>query len=787
MGSRDFGFLSLRPPLVAYQANGLPVPPNNVLTTSNTGAASFASTITISTINANIANTNTTNSNSISSNVIDANTISATYVDVTILSTTTHYTSTISTTTLDTGYLQANQVLINSTLKVEGNSEFEPLNPSTLGGFKIQLNGTGGTDAAGSNLFIYRYPGTDNTYLNNTGGGSIILGTANAYVSTLQINSNGNVNVNGNLTVSDRISTNTIITQYLSTFSTINLMNGNAVPLELTWNTSTLFIDGHPVATDGTVSTVSSVFWQDNGGFGNIVNKNVGVGATKYLVGVGTPNGVAINATLDVQYAGGSNPGNVLNVSTSNGKNLTFDSNGVLLTNGAVYMNDILQISTIGENGALQFVTQSGNTYIESGNNFSSGSGNKLYFTNIDNVLSTMVLDTNAQRVGINTDNPVEVLDVNGNIHTSGYLSTNIINMTNGSINFSSVINIDSNSAGINTGIINIGTAYNPTITLGSAGSTKTHTINGTTDVNGDINIINDINNTDSNSINFFKSISSLSTVNNTELGYLYFNGTDINSVTKSSALIYARQDGNAGNGYVPGKLSFHTSGNAVNPGSGIPLRMIINSQGNVGINTSTPQTTLDVKGDITLSDTLYISSTNGNTSGSITVMNGGPLELANTAGDIIIHSQTGVTQFNSASGSNYGQIQVADPSGTVSLTGTNINLTPSSGLVSTIGSLSITNNLNVTGTAISRVAVSTINSNPSDWSNFYGKYCFVTLIGTPLNIGGSADDGTILVFRNVTSDNSPITVNGNTILAGKTLSFVYTTTSGISAGWYSL
>jgi hypothetical protein len=102
-------------------------------------------------------------------------------------------------------------------------------------------------------------------------------------------------------------------------------------------------------------------------------------------------------------------------------------------------------------------------------------------------------------------------------------------------------------------------------------------------------------------------------------------------------------------------------------------------------------------------------------------------------------------------------------------------------------GNMDIPGNLTVTGSAISRVAVSTINSNPSVWSNFYGKYCFVTLIGTPLNIGGSADDGTIIVFRNVTSDNSPITINSNTVLAGKTLSFVYTTTSGISAGWYSL
>jgi hypothetical protein len=58
MTSRDFGFLSLRN-TIAYQPNGLPVPPNQVLITSTNGAAVFSNSINISTINVSTLNTNT--------------------------------------------------------------------------------------------------------------------------------------------------------------------------------------------------------------------------------------------------------------------------------------------------------------------------------------------------------------------------------------------------------------------------------------------------------------------------------------------------------------------------------------------------------------------------------------------------------------------------------------------------------------------------------------------------------------------------------------------------------
>jgi hypothetical protein len=105
---------------------------------------------------------------------------------------------------------------------------------------------------------------------------------------------------------------------------------------------------------------------------------------------------------------------------------------------------------------------------------------------------------------------------------------------------------------------------------------------------------------------------------------------------------------------------------------------------------------------------------------------------------------------------------------------------------ISPDGNMNIPGNLTVSGSAISNVACSTINNNSPTWSDFYGKYCFVTNNNASLTIGTPSTDGTIIVFRNNTPGNTTITVNGNTIASGKTLSFVYTATTG-STAWFTL
>ena len=81
------------------------------------------------------------------------------------------------------------------------NTEITPTSPSSISAFKIQLNSTNITDDAnGSNLYVWRGPGTDSTYLTNNGGGSVYIGTTDdtgAYSSTLQIGPTGNISVSG--------------------------------------------------------------------------------------------------------------------------------------------------------------------------------------------------------------------------------------------------------------------------------------------------------------------------------------------------------------------------------------------------------------------------------------------------------------------------------------------------------------------------------------------------------------------------------------------------------------
>ena len=115
-------------------------------------------------------------------------------------------------------------------------------------------------------------------------------------------------------------------------------------------------------------------------------------------------------------------------------------------------------------------------------------------------------------------------------------------------------------------------------------------------------------------------------------------------------------------------------------------------------------------------------------------------------------------------------------------------------GNISTSGNANINGDLTVNGTSISRVSTTSIPSNPgsSGWANNYGKYCFVDgdSVGTLTlpTAGDVPSDGTILVIRNIGTSGT-ITINnsigGASILAGKTISYVYTTT--VAAGWYSL
>jgi len=123
----------------------------------------------------------------------------------------------------------------------------------------------------------------------------------------------------------------------------------------------------------------------------------------------------------------------------------------------------------------------------------------------------------------------------------------------------------------------------------------------------------------------------------------------------------------------------------------------------------------------------------------------------------------------------------IGGPAQSIQLNASNINITDG--------------NLNVAGTAISRVAISTILTDPGiftfNWLNLFGKYCFVN--------GGSVNtitlptsptpplDGTIIIIRNTgivtITAYTPVGNIGNSTFADKTSSYVYVN----GAGWYAL
>ena len=110
--------------------------------------------------------------------------------------------------------------------------------------------------------------------------------------------------------------------------------------------------------------------------------------------------------------------------------------------------------------------------------------------------------------------------------------------------------------------------------------------------------------------------------------------------------------------------------------------------------------------------------------------------------------------------------------------------------------------NLNITGTAISRVSISTIASNPggdgNSWLNLYGKYCFVSsgitsIITLPTS--NLPSSGTIIIIRNTGSGPDPaitasptVANTGNSTFVGKTSSYVYVDgVANNTNGWYAL
>ncbi len=852
MSSRDFGFLTLRN-IQAYQSNGNPVPPNQVLVTSGAGSGGFTNSLIISTI------------------CVSTVEVSTIFIDREIA-------SSINTNTINTNFLTVNSTtnlsttIINNTLSLVGNTPAD--SEIWLHNYKSRL----GTSDPYGGLYLEASTTTSIWFSN-------LDATAGPYA---QIGKNfsafyGSVNVASTLVAS------TLDARYISSYtidvqSTLRFFDGPSTVI-LDAQGSTLYVNGFPILSGGSISSVSSLFWLPrNPTDGSIYNENIGTAPNYYQIGLGT-NGNQLNALVDIANNTYTGTKNVFNISSFNNRfvidninssiqnymtarfidnqnnpfaialkfektinfqsttsncelgyidfygtntsqstvrgayilarqqnlastfaptdlqfltctsstetiNMVITSQGnvgigtttpesTLTVFGSCYISSGLTIDGGGAGGGgttygslkiqggideNSILIQDGtsvtpNTGIYNGyfigNSINFGGASTFQIGRVDGVAepNKAIYMTQAGNVGINTFTPQFTFDVDGSINAQTFLSTNTINMgaINSAINFSSILNINSYLAAQDNGVINIGTAYNPVIYMGSDGTTRTHIING------------NISTSASLTVNSYVSTNTI----NMNSGYINSAG---NLKVSGPLLVSSSTDGNANLGLFNNKASFTT--NPTFDGCYLEL------------NNSGPQ--FVVSGPGASPNYAIIAST---VSQFNQTRNNGPSVLRiQNSGTTATSAELQLTTYN-GSFSLYASQSEASSGGLIPSTFQIYSYYPTPTPVLTIypnGNMNIPGNLTVSGSALSNVVCSTINNNSPTWSDFYGKYCFVTNNNASLTIGTPSTDGTIIVFRNNTPGNTTITVNGNTIASGKTLSFVYTATTG-STAWFTL
>lgn len=366
MSSADFGFMTLRS-MTAYQINGARVKQNFLLTTSTNGAAYFSDAIRLSSINVSSFGASSINASSITANTITASTIYADTIDVNTLSTTTHISNNI----------------IASTIVLEDYID------APLGNF-------------------------------STINASTIFGLV-GIISTLSTNS-----ISTNSISTNTITTNYLTAQYISSMDNLVFIDNNNSTIILTGQNDDLYVNGYPVVTEGNISSISSLYWEDTLGTGSlagaIFNKNLGAGVADYMVGVGT--GANLNGTLSVQYTGGNIIGNAFHVSSNN--NYTYIKNGWDGANNGLALH-------LEENQATCCGPR---IYLSKSYNFQSTIGGDLgaiKFTGTNGVLSSILgAEITAQQTGVaSTFVPTDILFING---TSSVSNTSMIIKDSGNV-----------------------------------------------------------------------------------------------------------------------------------------------------------------------------------------------------------------------------------------------------------------------------------------------------------------------------------------------------------------
>jgi hypothetical protein len=420
MGSRDFGFLTLRN-IQAFQSNGNPVPSNQVLVTTGTGEGGFTNNLNISTISVHTEFAGYLSTNTIQMNngeIIGLSTINGVAYSPSggggdleqtlLLGNDANGQSIVGLNNLDmTGDLQVNNTIISqSTILLSNRLRFNfTTNDNTS--YIQSGDGTGNQNSSG-NLFI------GNWLENTTASSRKIMFLANGNVGIGTIHPTTNLQIIGttstNNLITSSITTNNLITSSITTNNLItsSITTNNLITSSITTNNS-LSITAPNISIIGNLNVTSSLNVTDDLQVSNIVNIRAGsndtLDDTSGFISQFIRTSSSGTYTIDYQVA-----------SDSTG----FDFN---TWQDARYVYNLENSPPISQVWGI--VTSSNITPV------GSTIGDIHFYKSV-------YVDGN---VGIGTATPQTTLDIIGNIHTSGYLSTNTIQMNNGEIIGLSTIN----------------------------------------------------------------------------------------------------------------------------------------------------------------------------------------------------------------------------------------------------------------------------------------------------------------------------------------------------------
>jgi hypothetical protein len=811
MASRDFGFTTLRN-FTAYLPDGSRVPNDYILTISSGGGGKFSNIINPSTVNANLIN----------ANVINANTL-----DVDILSTSLHIVDNIVVSTLiATDYIESPNIssLLLTTSTLKSNNVFTTILEATdteTTSLQVDLSAI-----IGQNLTV----ANDLTVYGNFNGSIHYISSLNA--STINVST---LNVADKITCSsiftNLVSSHNIRTNYISTFGFLVFIDNNNSTVTIDSSGQDLLVNGFPLITEGNISSLSSLYWEDDLGTGTLVggifNKNLGQGPEKYMVGVGTI--ADLRGSLSVKYNGGDNPGNAFHISSNNNflfvksDNQSPGVNGIDLriqenqnTDFAASLHFIktknfTATDPTSELGYISFYgTNDVQSTVRGGFIMGRQSGIASTFTPMD-----LQFYTNTSSFG--AVNPRMVINKDGNVgigtggsgpfirlHTRVNEQTGLDGIAAQSSDVNTIIGAYSigSYSGANFGSIQ--TTHN-----GNAFDTWPLALNPR---GGDVYIGSSISDCFvlSNTINVSTLVASANVgvgIQNPQfpldvLGNGHFSTT--------GGLIMLEPDGNTTGNIIRYGGGGPVANNLIFQGAGSFEHMRINPSGYVGIGTNSPAYLLDINGNTNVEFGLNVNSGGANIRGITNIIssveNGWPsLNIVNQGTN---NTAAELSLFNAKGGYGLYANGEGSPGGLIASTFQIYSYYPpnnANGIFTLYpnGNLSLAGNLNVAGSAISRVNCTTITSDPgnnlSNWNQYIGKYTFVNGVSVPnltlpTGSGNVPADGTIIVVRNYGSNNIAVAgtadSTGASVLADKTVSYVFTIVTGAGGGvggWYAL